>query len=187
MKLVVLSLLLSICPRTAEAYCDEFIYDGTTSEFEYSYVCENTFSLLEYKIIRRYTFLTALEFLHFDPKGINLLCTKFDLDEETAVSSCRDFGQGRQSFKRSKKNSGASLSIVASEELLLKEFSNMSDQDFNFPTSSEALMDYNCFVTYDSGQIILAVTDANLGNLSECLLRLEVYFTENKIMSAKYE
>lgn len=161
----------------ALALCRSYIEDSATAPLRYSFVCENTYAAPRYTIIRQYIGDNELAFFEFAPTEIGLICSSGSFSGKD-FADCHSYipGELPDFF-----DGGIGLvHLHPQPDINELAFTLEMPPLFRFPKDVALVGDIGCAVNVSENRALdLFFLAENPGSLAECLLRFEIFATQN--------
>lgn len=158
----------------AGAECRSYISNRENS-FSHHFSCTSSFIVPAYNIHRSVTDEADIEIFEFGAASLGLLCRRFDISSVEDVHCFGDNINVEMQFE----NSFGKFFILQRRKY--GEFSSLEKSEvllFKFPSDFEQVQ-YGCHVEFFESGNVYVYFDRGVNQISECLLRLELNFSDN--------
>lgn len=169
--------VIALIPPPALALCRSYIEDRVAAPLRYSFVCENTYAAPRYTIIRQYIGDKELAFFEFAPKEIALICSSGSFSGRD-FADCHSFIPG--DLPDFFDGGIGPVHLHPWSDTSELAFALEKSSRFRFPEDLALVGDIGCAVNVSENRALdLFFLAENPGSLAECLLRFEIFATQN--------
>lgn len=163
----------------AYAYCEEYIKDST-EDFELTKICASSIGKPFYRIVQHlFDEGSSLTFA-FAPRSRKLLCHRYELRDET-IEYCNNYGV--DFFPKKFKSKRFSVTMIDIDQSKPDAFEALFKKKsiFKYPVSAEEIPVDQCFsIIENKKNIYLGFSETDIIELSQCLIELETFVSENR-------
>lgn len=163
----------------ANAYCEEYIKDST-DDFEFTKICASSIGKPFYRIVQHlFDEGSSLTFA-FAPRSRKLLCHRYELRGET-LEYCNNYGI--DFFPKKFKSKKFNVTMVNIDQSEVEDLSPFFKKKaiFKYPDVAEEIPVDLCFAIIENKkEIYLGFSESAIIELSQCLIELETFVSENK-------